>query len=422
MRKIYPAVLAVLSLNIPSSAFSSDFGMLFVNSSSLGVGYADWSTATKDASVSYTNPAALVELPHQQLMINPLGIVGSTKFTGTSTTPSFLYPAPVVQHGTARGSIKAFSPSIFYSKPMTDRITFGIGLTAPFGLGTKYNSTSMVRYAATTSQIVGLDLDPSLGFKFDEHISFGAGFDILHLDIILNNEYGPPLSAFGDSKLRNHVKGWGYGWHAGTLLKISPQTRVGLTYYSIIHAKTNGYSEVDTPSGVTLSQGSQRINAALPARANFSLQHDLNSRWTGMATVFYTNWESFDQVVMKSTMTPFGVSVPVTIPFNYHNCFDYAVGATFKATEKWLLRGGVLFLSTPSNNRDRGVADPVGSANVLTLGFHFQQNKALGYDVGVGHSFFKQMPIHYMNALTSLDGSTKTQTTVVGAQINWNIS
>ncbi len=422
MKKLYSALFTVTYLCSPSLVFSSDFGMLFVNSSSLGVGYADWSTATNDASVSYTNPAALVELPHQQLMVNPLGIVGSTKFTGTSTTPPFPYPAPVVQHGTARGSIKAFAPSFFYSIPITDRVAFGIGVTAPFGLGTEYKRTSMVRYAATTSQVVGIDLDPSLGFKFDDHLSFGAGFDILHLAVKLDNQYGPPLSPAGDSKLRNHVKGWGYGWHAGSLLKISPQTRFGLTYYSIIRAKTNGFSEVDTPFNGWFKQDLQRINAALPARADFSAQHDLNARWTAMATMFYTNWESFDRIVMQNTMTPMGVSVPVTIPFNYHNGFDYSFGTTFRASEKWLFRGGLLILTTPSNNRDRGVGDPVGNANVVTLGFHYQQSEALSYDVGAGHSFFKKMKVNYTNPLTMLKGHSDTQTTVVGAQVNWNIT
>lgn len=421
MRKLFITVMAVSTACVSSASFSSDFGMLFVNSSSLGVGYADWSTATNDASVSYTNPAALVELSHQQLMINPLGIVGSTKFTGTSKTPIFPYPAPVVQHGSAHGSIEAFSPSVFFAKPLNERVTFGVGVTAPFGLGTKYSRSSMVRYAATTSEVVGIDLDPSLGFKFDEHLSFGVGFDVLHLNVILDNEYGPPLSPFGDSKLQNHVKGWGYGWHAGSLLKLSPQTRAGVTYYSIIRAKTEGYSAVSTPSGQNFRDIDQGINAALPARADFSVQHDFTPRWTAMATAFYTNWESFDQIVMRNTMTPFGRSVPVTIPFNYHNCFDYAIGATFKATERWLLRGGLLYLNTPSNDHDRGVADPVGSATVVTIGFHFQQNEALGYDFGVGHSFFKKMPIHYMNALTSLTGHSDTQTTVIGGQLNWKM-
>lgn len=421
MRKLLSFALVATTTYLPSAVFSSDFGMLFVNSSSLGVGYADWSTATNDASVTYTNPAALVELSHQQLMVNPLGIVGSTKFTGTSQTPTFAYPDSVVQHGSAHGSIEAFSPSFFFAKPLSERVTYGVGVTAPFGLGTKYSRRSMVRYAATTSQVVGIDLSPSLGFKFDEHFSFGAGFDVLYMKVVLDNVYGPPLSPLADSTLQNHVKGWGYGWHAGSLLKLSPQTRAGLTYYSIIRAKTEGYSAVDSPVGDHLRAIDQGIDAALPARADFSVQHDITSRWTAMATAFYTNWESFDQIVMRNTMTPMGQSLPVTIPFHYHNCFDYAIGATFKANDKWLLRSGLLYLNTPSNNRHRGVADPVGYATVVTVGVHYQQNDALGYDLGVGHSFFKTMPIHYTNPLTSLVGRSETQTTVIGGQLTWRM-
>jgi long-chain fatty acid transport protein len=166
----------------------------------------------------------------------------------------------------------------------------------------------------------------------------------------------------------------------------------------------------------------QETSASLPARAQLSLQHDFTQRWTGMATVFYTNWRTFNQLILENTELPTGQTIPVTIPFNYHNCFDYAVGATFKATEKMSLRGGIQFMSTPSNNHDRGIADPVGSATILAAGAHFQPAENLGYDVGVGHSFFRQMPVNLITPLTSLIGHTKTQTTVIGGQITYSFS
>ncbi|WP_454782674.1 OmpP1/FadL family transporter [Legionella sp. WA2022007384] len=407
---------------------TSDFNLPFVNTSGLGVAYADWASAASDASTAYTNPAGLVKLTHQQIVGNALGIIGTARFTGTATTPTFPFPFPVVQSGEAKSQIKAFLPSFYYSAPLNQRISFGFNLTTPFGLGTNYGSTrsSIARYATTRAQVVGIDAGPSLGVKITDRFSVGAGFDALHLAFTLNNMYGPPVSFPFDSRLENHLSGWGYGWHGGALFDFTPETRIGFSYYSRISLTTTGHSTVHAPAigpeVAIFRTNQQRTKAALPARGDLSLQHDFTKRWTGMATVFYTHWSTFKQITMENTETPMGVTLPVTIPFNYHNCFDYAVGATYKATEKILLRGGIKFMSTPSNDRDRGIADPVGSATILAAGAHYQQDEHLSYDVGVGHSFFNPMSVNLVTPLTALKGHTHTQTTAIGGQINWSFA
>jgi long-chain fatty acid transport protein len=416
---------AIFFLATASEVLASDFSLPFVNSSSLGVAYADWATAASDASTAYTNPAGLVYLPKQQMVINALGITGTAQFTGTALTPPYPYPNPIIQTGKARTNIKAFSPSFYYAIPFLNKLALGFNFTAPFGLGTKYPSdpfSGITRYGATRSEVLGLDAGPSLAIKLMDWISAGAGFDVLHLAFKLNNRYGPPVSSNGDTILENHLSGWGYGWHAGTLIRFAPTSRIGLSYNSQIGLVTRGYSQVTSVSGSSFRVTAQKTKAALPGRAQISLQHDLTERWTAMATAFYTNWRVFKEITMENTLIPNGRLVSVTIPFNYHNCFDYSAGAAFKANEQLLLRAGIEFMNTPSNNRDRGVADPIGSATILTLGAHFQADERVGFDVGVGHSFFKQMPIHFTNDLTSLQGHTNTQTTVIGGQINCNFS
>jgi long-chain fatty acid transport protein len=408
-----------------SQALASDFSLPFVNSSSLGVAYADWATAAADASTAYTNPAGLVYLPHQQLVINALGIAGTAQFTGTAVTPPYPYPNPIIQSGKARTNIKAFSPSFYYALPFLNKLAFGFNFTAPFGLGTKYPSdpfSGITRYAATRSEVLGLDASPSLAIKLNDWISLGAGFDVLHLAFTLNNRYGPPVSSEGDAVLQNHLSGWGYGWHGGILIAFAPSTRLGLSYNSQIGIVTRGYSKVTPVVSTPFRTEAQKTKAALPGRAQISLQHDFTPRWTAMATAFYTNWRVFKEITMENTQLPDGKLLSVTIPFNYHNCFDYSAGAAFKANEKLLLRAGIEFMNTPSNDQDRGVADPIGSATILTVGAHFQADERVGFDLGVGHSFFKQMPINFANDLTRLQGHTNTQTTVIGGQINCNIS
>lgn len=417
-RILSPLVIACL-LGASSQVFASDFNLPFVNAAGLGTSYSDWATSAADASTTFTNPAGLVKLEHQQIVFAPIAIWGNTSFTGSTATPPYAFPGRITQSGSATSKIFAFMPSFYYAKPLTDRVTFGFGETVPFALGTNYSKDSIVRYAATRSQIVVIDFTPSIGFKVNDQIALGVGLDASRMTFTLNNMYGPPVST-PDGEGQNHLAGWGYGWHGGILYQALKTTRVGLSFNSSMMFHTTGDSEFYSPTGATWRTTNQKSNAMLPARTQLSAQHDLNACLTVMATIFYTNWSSLPQLTMKRVMGNGGTTSSVTIPFNYHNTFDYAAGLSYKLTPKWILRTGFTILNTPSNNRNRGVSDPIGRATIVGLGAHYQQNPCLSYDMGYEHSFFRQEQVNLATPLTLATGHNNTQTNVIGAQINWN--
>ncbi|MDR3491872.1 MAG: outer membrane protein transport protein [Gammaproteobacteria bacterium] len=417
--KFTKLALALAFMGITTQTYASDFSLPFVNVAGLGTAYADWATASSDASTAYTNPAGLVKLTHTQFVAAALDLQGSTRFTGSSTTPPYPYPFPVIQSGGASSRISAFIPSIYFSVPINNRFTFGFHQTAPFGLGSNYNKDAVVRYIATRSRVAVVDLGPDLGLKINENLSIGLGFDAARLAYNLDSMLGPPNST-PDSDSQDHLSGWGFGWHGGVLYQPFKATRLGASFNSQLRPRTTGDSIIFSPIG-TFRTTNQKTNAGLPAHAQLSIEQNLTPLVTLMGTVFYTNWETFNQLTRKRVILPGGSTMSVTIPFNYHNTFDYSVGMSFKANSKLTVRTGVQLMNTPSNNRDRGVADPIGRGTVLAVGAHYQQNEKLGYDVGLGHSFFQEEPVNLVNSVSSATGHNMAQTSVFGAQVTWNI-
>ncbi len=155
--------------------------------------------------------------------------------------------------------------------------------------------------------------------------------------------------------------------------------------------------------------------------AQVSGYHEINNRWAVMGNIAYTNWGIFNQLTLKNTLIPGGIPINITAPLNYHNTFDYAVGANFKATDKWLFKTGFELLQSPTNNRDRIIQDPVGVADIVGIGAHYQQNKALGYDVGYEHAFFHQQKINHVTPFATETGVVNHYANFVGAQLTWNI-
>src|SRR6185312_892459 len=142
MKWIFHRSLAVtiVLLLISNAAISSDFSLPFVNASELGNMYSGVAASANDASTSYTNPAGLVKLTSPQLVLAGINVYGTTQFSGTTST---LISS---QTGTTNGNMGGFIPLFYFSHPINEKIVFGFGENAPFGLGTNYDKTSPLRY------------------------------------------------------------------------------------------------------------------------------------------------------------------------------------------------------------------------------------------------------------------------------------
>lgn len=412
--------LCVISLTVltcfSASVYASDFNIPFINAAGLGDTYAGWAANPTDASIGYANPAGLTYLnQHSQLVVAALGLKGSSQFTGNATPP---FPAA---SGSANTQLSAFMPSFYISAPVACNVVLGFGQTTPFALNTSFSKDSLLRYTATRS-VIGtvVDVGPSIGVKISDKVSVGAGFDVEHLTSSFSNMVGFPLSFPGDSEVQNHLYGWGYGWHAGVLVQPVPCTRIGLNYKSPVVINATGNSQVFGPAGNF--RVDQRATYHLPALAQLSIAQDFCCRFTALATAFYARWSSLSHILLQNSVFPGGFTAPVYMAFDYHDTVDYALGLNFQANNQWLLRTGITFLNTPTNDRTRVPQDPVGGGTILGIGARYQQNPCLSYDFGYTHGFFRQEPINFATPLATASGHNNTQTNVFGLQVNWNFA
>lgn len=416
-KKLTRFCLALALINVSTLAIASDFNLPFTNVSGLGDLYSGSAASAEDASTAYSNPAGLVKIPNQQLVLGGIAIFNNSRFNGTTTPP---FPPAPPQTGSAKTRLDVLFPVFYYAAPITDRVVVGVSENYPFAVGANYSKYSIVRYSATTDRIIAVDVGPSVGVKITDKFSAGLGLDFERLVMTFNNMVALPFSPDGESQ--NHLAGWGYGWHGGLLYQFTPATRAGINYNSPVMFHTTGDSEFYGPpafGGVSRTTN-QKSNLALPALAQASINQDINPQWTVKGTIFYTNWASLNQITLKRVALPGGATISSTVPLNYHNTFDYAVGVNYKPTTKWILRAGFELLNTPTNDRNRLVADPIGAAPVLAIGAHYQQNRNIGYDVGYAHPFFYQTKYSNISPTTSVFGYSNSQSNELGLQVTWN--
>lgn len=446
--------ITALLTSMSSESFASAFQLFEQNAVNMGDFGAGGAAIAEDASTAYYNPAGMLRICHQQLVVSGDVINTDFEFSGINvwSTPSPLVPPGFrfVQAGNnVQGGNANFVPALHYVAPICDWVVFGVSVVSPFGLQTGYAQTSPIRYSATDTKLITIDISPSLGFKVTNKFSLGAGFDATHLDVTLNSIAGLPIipsqpTRF-DTQSKNDGTAWGYGWHAGALYQFTPATRIGLAYHSQLNFNVHGRSRFvgplaglaisGTPTSGTLLSGLQ-ADVTLPPWTELSAYHDINCHWAVDASIIYTQWSIFNKnLILKGvravTIDPnTGMFLPVilnpVIPQNFHNTWRFAVGGNYHPIKPLLFRAGVGYDPTPTNNTDRIARLPDGDRYAVALGAHYQISCPIGLDVGWTHLFIRNTNIR-APAITGLQvstavGSYKSHADLFGAQLTWNFT
>lgn len=449
MKKKYRVIKVLLAVGIssgifslPATVFASGFQLFEVNAVNIGDFGAGGAAIAEDASTAYVNPAGMVRIPNQQLVVSGDEVITDIKFSGTNTWTSPLVPRFAFSQTSndVQGGNANFIPAAHYVAPMCDWLVLGFSAVAPFGLETTYALSSVLRYSGTQSHLKTMDYSPSIAFKLNNHFSLGAGFDPVRLHVELDSIAGQPTNpnnpgAF-DSISKNYGSAWGYGWHAGALYQFCSGTRVGLAYHSKLNFNIKGGSKLIGPlaNNVGFVSDALQTNVTLPATTTFSIYQDINPCWAVDASVYYTQWDMFnDQIVLHNVQ---GVTIdPVThlfipvfinpvLPQHFRNTWRVSLGGSYRPIKCLLLRAGVGVDQTPTNNTDRSVRLPDSDRLATALGAHYQATKTMGFDVGWTHIFIRKTNVN-STIVTGIQTSTavgnyQNHVDILGAQFTWD--
>jgi long-chain fatty acid transport protein len=402
-----------------------------VNMGDLGAGGA---AIAEDASTAYYNPAGLTRLTAPQIVISAVGISSKTDFSGTSTWKIPGTPFVKTNSGSADGGGTAVIPAFHLAAPINDRVVLGFSLTTPFGLSTEYAPDSVVNSEATESSVKTIDLSPSVGLKLTDNLSVGLGIDYQNLDATLNSASFIPVANI-NAYSKNQASDWAFGWRAGALYQVTPSTRVGLNYVSKVKHHLTGTSTLDMPAiDTTFGSDAATADLTLPATTTLSAVHDLNSCWTLLGSVSYTQWSEIEDITLKNvasaTLNPIKQTIvptkgTATLPENFRDTWRVAIGTNYKYNDQWLFRAGLGYDQTPVVDEHRGVRLPDGDRIGVSVGTHYQPTKAIGLDVGYTHLFIKDGDINHTldvgPSKVNTVGTTKNAADLLGLQLTWTI-
>jgi long-chain fatty acid transport protein len=201
--RLSAASLAIISLCGP--AYAAGY---FIDQQSVpGLGRADAGNvaAASDPSTVFFNPAGMTELwggadptDIRRASSGAALIIPSNKLKNAGSTATVPLVVGVDAVGPVFGQVgvpiagpNQSNPAdptpvgnsyMVQRLPNNNRLFFGLGLTAPFGLGGEFDDDWFGRYDATEVKLLTVNFSPVIAYKLSERISIGAGVDLQYAD------------------------------------------------------------------------------------------------------------------------------------------------------------------------------------------------------------------------------------------------
>jgi long-chain fatty acid transport protein len=448
--KIKGTIFSVLliSLLVSGSAFGAGFALIEQSVSGLGNAFAGGAASAEDATTIFFNPAGLSRIKGTQFIGGVHVVIPTNKFDNEGSTHVLqpLTTVPLMGGNGGDGGVTGIVPNAYISRQINDRFTFGLGINVPFGLETDYDSGWVGRYHALNSELLTVNINPTLAFRINENLSVGIGLSAQYLDATLSNaiDFGTldalpvALGGFGGAfalipqAADGHVEltgdSWGYGFNLGLLYEFNQNTRIGLAYRSRVKHDIEGDADfTSVPPGMVVATGGWftdtdvEADLDLPDNASVSLFHQINPQWAVMADVTWTNWELFDEIRFEfASGQPDGVTTE-----DWDDNFRYSVGVNYLPSQNWIIRGGAAYDETPIPDAARRTPRLPGEDRFwLATGFGYKFSDSLRFNIGYAHLFIEDPEIRKTptgeDAIRGgLTGTYDSDADIVSAQISW---
>lgn len=350
------------------SAFGAGFQVMEQSATAQGYSFAGATAAAEDISYMYFNPAAIAF--HD-------GLNANGNF-------SFIFPSADVSNSTANTALGTpigggnagtdelgIVPATYVSAQVSEQFFLGMSITSPFGLVTDYDDDWIGRYHATRSELISINVSPTIAFKPIPQVALAAGVVIEYVDASLGNAVdlgtagavnpaiGGAFTAVGqtptpggsDIDAEVHGDDIDFGFTLGALFEPFDGTRLGIGYRSEIEHEVDlqsQFSGTDAATGAVLAalqsggvftDGTASTVVSAPAQLNLGFYQELTDNFAVVGDARWTQWSSFDELVIEfDDGTPDSVTDE-----SWDDTWFFGLGGIYNATDQLTLRSGVAF-------------------------------------------------------------------------------
>ena len=430
MYKYKTKLIATLLASLASSqVMASGFQLLEQNAAGIGNAYSGTAASAENASTVFYNPAGMTQLAGTNASAGITAIQPSFKFSNGASNGGSL-----VGDGGDGGRL-GFVPNAYLSTAITKDLYLGLGINAPFGLKTDYDTPWIGGAQSLMFDIKTLNINPSIAYRASETVSLGFGLDWQKLDAKYKRIAGTAVLFPGVIDLTKatslmDISSDAWGWNAGVLFNLSPMTKVGVSYRSAIKHKATGDITLSsdgsglgasTVAALTPSKvGNVSADVKLPDTWILSATHKLDDRWELLGDLARTGWSSIPKIDIVYTSGGSSGTIAQTLHTDFRDTWRIAAGANYRISDALKLKFGLAYDQAPVKKAStRLVSLPDNDRTWFSLGAQWQPAKGSTVDIGAAYLYIKDPVINADQTTTAqglVNGTYKASAWLLGAQ------
>jgi len=384
MKKI---LLSFVIFSAPIAAQAAGFALIEQSASGMGNAFAGGGAVAEDASTIFFNPAGMTYISGTQIVGAIHLIKPNAEFSGTISPLG----KPVGSDGGDAGDL-ALVPNFYYKTDLNDKVKLGLGISAPFGLKTEYDSSWKGRFHTVKSEVKTININPAVAFKINEQLSLGAGVSAMWAQAELTNAVN--FGGFGEGFSKVKGDDWGFGYNLGAIYQATADTRVSLAYRSKVNQKLNGDVKFTLPNPALVGvapDGNVTASIALPETFSLGAFSRIDDKWDLMGDITWTRWSQFQELkIVRSNGTVLG---GVATPENWSNTLRYSVGANYHYSDVLKLRAGLAYDEEAISDEFRTARIPGNDRKWVSIGVNWKVSPFSSFDVGYAHLFISDASI-----------------------------
>lgn len=385
--KILMFMSLALVFILSTVAFGSGFLIYEHGAAAMGMAGAFVSIANNATAVFY-NPAGMAWLKGTQIEAGGTFIFPS----GSVSLPN--WPDPTYQK-VYQLDQTFFPPHFYLTQKLGSRLAAGIGVFAPYGLGTSWPVNYPLKYICTQTTMETFFINPAIAFMITDNLSIGVGVSYIHstLSQDLSRHVVIPSVWAGDIPASlNKSKGNSVGYNAGLLFK-KGKFSLGFHWrsgFNIDYSGTLTLDKSNVPAPIQPyipGSGAVTTTFKFPNLFGLGASYQLSPKLLWSAEIQYYTWKVYKNYTINVVYEGGAGTEQELVEENFKNSIILRTGLQYQVKENLALRCGILYDQTPQPIESIDPSLPDASRVALTAGLGYTKNR-FRVDVGYQYEMF----------------------------------
>ncbi|MFA0055889.1 outer membrane protein transport protein [Vibrio echinoideorum] len=388
-KTLLSAAVAVGLLSTSTATHAAGFQLAEYSATGLGRAYAGEAAMADGADAQWRNPAMLTYLEGTQVSVGAIYVDPNIDIDGTSTSGGTSTPS-----NSSDFAHSAVIPNFYVSHKYNDKFALGFAAGTNYGmetdLGTDFGGANHGNEASVTT----MELNLNAAYQLLENVSVGGGVRYVMAEGSFGAVSATSIQQIGVSKgdALKYMEGddTAWGWQVGTAWQINENNRLGFTYKSEVDLTLSGHAN---GHGFNFGQPNKKdagsMDLALPATAELASFHQLTEKVAVHASVNWTNWSSFKELVADFPTESVSIKEE-----NWEDNYRFAIGTTYQMTPKLALRSGIAYDTSAVSEEHRTATIPETDRTWLSIGAGYQWSEQLTLDAGFTYILAKDAKMH----------------------------